>query len=122
MGPIRNPRWEQKQTEGYVIVSSFCWVLQEEIMKEGECICREYIKGGLSLSFIIVATFSFAIFKHHDKLNIFTSVFKTKSDQVLYHVVNIIYVLLSVADKPPIRTLYIFELIDFAFTEGSQAE
>jgi hypothetical protein len=22
MGPIRNPRWEQKQTEGYVIVSS----------------------------------------------------------------------------------------------------
>ena len=21
MGPIRNPRWEQKQTEGYVIVS-----------------------------------------------------------------------------------------------------
>ena len=23
MGPIRNPRWEQKRTEGYVIVSSF---------------------------------------------------------------------------------------------------
>ena len=22
MGPIRNPRWEQKRTEGYVIVSS----------------------------------------------------------------------------------------------------
>jgi hypothetical protein len=21
MGPIRNPRWEQKRTEGYVIVS-----------------------------------------------------------------------------------------------------
>ena len=23
MGPIRNPRWEQKRTEGYVIVSTF---------------------------------------------------------------------------------------------------
>ena len=23
MGPIRNPRWEQKRTEGYVIVSNF---------------------------------------------------------------------------------------------------
>jgi hypothetical protein len=22
MGPIRNPRWEQKRTEGYVIVSN----------------------------------------------------------------------------------------------------
>jgi len=22
MGPIRNPRWEQKRTEGYVIVST----------------------------------------------------------------------------------------------------
>jgi len=90
-------------------------------MKEGECICRYYIKG-VSLSLIVVATFSFAIFKHHDKLNIFTSVFKTKSDQVLYRVVNTICVLLSVADKPPTRTLYIFELIDFAFIEGSQAE
>ena len=24
-GPIRNPRWEQKQTEGYVIVSNFLY-------------------------------------------------------------------------------------------------
>jgi hypothetical protein len=32
MGPIRNPRWEQKRTEGYVIVSNLvvelvCWLL-----------------------------------------------------------------------------------------------
>jgi hypothetical protein len=27
MGPIRNPRWEQKRTEGYVIVSM--WVRAE---------------------------------------------------------------------------------------------
>jgi hypothetical protein len=25
MGPIRNPRWEQKRTEGYVIVSNMWW-------------------------------------------------------------------------------------------------
>jgi hypothetical protein len=25
MGPIRNPRWEQKQTEGYFIVSKLGW-------------------------------------------------------------------------------------------------
>jgi hypothetical protein len=25
MGPIRNPRWEQKWTEGYVIVSTVTW-------------------------------------------------------------------------------------------------
>jgi hypothetical protein len=28
MGPIRNPRWEQKRTEGYVIVSSVSAELQ----------------------------------------------------------------------------------------------
>jgi hypothetical protein len=27
MGPIRNPRWEQKRTEGYVIVSSVWRIL-----------------------------------------------------------------------------------------------
>jgi hypothetical protein len=32
MGPIRNTRWEQKRTEGYVIVSNLvvelvCWLL-----------------------------------------------------------------------------------------------
>ena len=27
MGPIRNPRWEQKWTEGYVIVSSVWRIL-----------------------------------------------------------------------------------------------
>ena len=27
MGPIRNPRWEQKRTEGYVIVSSVWQIL-----------------------------------------------------------------------------------------------
>jgi hypothetical protein len=29
--------------------SYFCWVLQGEIMKDKECICRDCLKGGLSL-------------------------------------------------------------------------
>jgi hypothetical protein len=31
MGPIRNPRWEQKQTEGYVIVSTPLLVVASHI-------------------------------------------------------------------------------------------
>jgi hypothetical protein len=31
MGPIRNPRWEQKRTEGYVIVSKFNYLRVETI-------------------------------------------------------------------------------------------
>jgi hypothetical protein len=31
MGPIRKPRWEQKRTEGYVIVSSSCGVPREDV-------------------------------------------------------------------------------------------
>jgi hypothetical protein len=34
MGPIRNPRWEQKRTKGYVIVSKIYTVINIIKIKE----------------------------------------------------------------------------------------
>ncbi len=34
MGPIRNPRWEQKRTEGYVIVSNGRWADEAAVSRE----------------------------------------------------------------------------------------
>ena len=41
-------------------------------MKNGKCMCRDCLKGGLSNSYSFVC-----YFRHHSKSNIFAPVFKT---------------------------------------------
>ena len=38
-----------------------CWVLQEGIAKDEECMCYDCLKGSSSLSCLVIATFSFVI-------------------------------------------------------------
>jgi hypothetical protein len=53
MGPIRNPRWEQKRTEGYVIVSSNVEAL---IQQNNSILDRIYIFCILSSMFMLTLT------------------------------------------------------------------
>ena len=57
MGPIRNPRWEQKRTEGYVIVSTNIITIHFDFWTVSDKIAATVIIG-----FIVVKITQFLIF------------------------------------------------------------
>ena len=58
MGPIRNPRWEHKRTECYVIVSSVCY-LGVSILPLSSTIFRLDLGTGPTSDRIFFLVFSF---------------------------------------------------------------